>query len=634
MSTLYDRYGWQSSLKTFSESVPRVVRGRLNDFIPDASPEQIRAWDQSIPWLQRECRQLTAHYSPASEYTAILEYELPRDFRRPDVIILEHGCVAVLELKGYTFASQAAIDQALGYARDLAAYHAACAGRTVTPVLLIRDGATKPVVQDGVYIVAPEGLNRLLQGFTKADEPAVSVEEFLALDAYAPLPSIVQAARELFNKRPLPMIKRARAATDPALKYMTAVAHEAAHTQTRHLVLLSGIPGSGKTLVGLQLVHAGWIDDLAVDRGSGKPSAPAVYLSGNGPLVEVLQDALREGGGGGRTFVQGIKPYVTTYSRPRAPAPPEHLIVFDEAQRAHDAERVAKVQKRPVEKSEPQHLLHFCNRIPEWCVLVALIGEGQAIHQGEEGGIPLWADAVRQLDDDSRWVVHGASRFAEYFSNSNVQQHWREELNLEVELRFHLTPRVHEFVDGLLGCQHRDHLALIAAELNQDAHRFLVTRNLDAACGYLRERYIDAQEARYGLIASSKDKWLPQFGVDNSFGTTRRLRVGRWYNAAPSDSQSCCQLDRVATEFSSQGLELDCALVAWGSDLLWKVEGWSIADSRNTRGKVQDAMTMRKNVYRVLLTRGRDGTVIFVPPDSRFDMTFARLRDCGVRQLA
>jgi hypothetical protein len=293
MSTpaLYDRYGWQSDLDTFSRSVPRVVRGRLNDFIPDASPEQIRAWDQSIPWLQRECRELTARDPAASEYTAILEYELPRDFRRPDVIVLEHGCVAVLELKGRPYATQAAIDQALGYARDLAAYHAACAGCSVTPVLLIRTNNPQPVIQDGVYIVAPEALDGLLQEFSKKNEPTVSVEAFLALDAYAPLPSIVQAARELFNKRPLPMIKRARAATDPALQYITAVAHEAARTQTRHLVLLSGVPGSGKTLVGLQLVHAGWIDDLAVDRGSGRPSAPAVYLSGNGPLVEVLQHA-------------------------------------------------------------------------------------------------------------------------------------------------------------------------------------------------------------------------------------------------------------------------------------------------------------------------------------------------------
>lgn len=301
-SALYDRYGWQSDLRTFSGSEPKVVRLCLQNFVSDASPEQVRAWDQSIPWLQRECRELTVRDSAASEYTAILEYELPRDSRRPDVIVLERGCVVVLEIKGYPYASQAAVDQALGYARDLRAYHAACAGRTVTPVLLIRGSNVEPVVRDGVYIVSPEGLDKFLDEISSDSEPRVTVEDFLAPNAYAPLPSIVQAARELFHKRPLPMIKRARAATDPALKHITAIAHEAAQTTTRHLVLLSGIPGSGKTLVGLQLVHAGWLDDLAVDRVSGKPSSSAVYLSGNGPLVEVLQHALREAGGGGKTI--------------------------------------------------------------------------------------------------------------------------------------------------------------------------------------------------------------------------------------------------------------------------------------------------------------------------------------------
>ncbi len=630
---LYDRYGWQSDFDTFSKSVPRVVRVQLNEFVPDASPEQIRAWDLSIPWLQRKCRELTARDSAAGEYTAILEYELPRDFRRPDVIILERGCIAVLELKGRPYATQGAIDQALGYARDLAAYHAACAGRTVTPVLVIRGSNPEPVIRDGVHVVSPEGLDLLLQEFSRENEPLISVDAFLAQDAYAPLPSIVQAARELFNKRPLPMIKRARAATEPALQHITAIAHEAAITKTRHLVLLSGVPGSGKTLVGLQLVHAGWLDDLAVDRGAGKPSGAAVYLSGNGPLVQVLQHALREGGGGGGTFVQDIKKYVAYYSRPRAPAPPEHLIVFDEAQRAHDAERVAKVHKRKVGKSEPQHLLEFCGRIPEWCVLVALIGDGQAIHSGEEGGAPLWADAIRQLPGGKQWSVHGASRFAPIFAVAGAQGHWDEVLSLDTEIRFHLTPKVHQFVGGLLDGQPVDQLAKISSELYTNSHRFLVTRNVEAACAYLRERYADAKEARFGLLASSKDKWLAEFGIDNSWLTTRRLRVGPWYNAAPTDPSSCCQLDTVATEFSSQGLELDCALLAWGSDLLWTEGQWSINHSRGARGMLKDPMAMRKNVYRVLLTRGRDGTMIFVPPDARFDATYKRLCSSGCRAL-
>jgi hypothetical protein len=137
----------------------------------------------------------------------------------------------------------------------------------------------------------------------------------------------------------------------------------------------------------------GVVDDLAVPRAKGKPSAPA-NLSGNGPLVQVLQDALKDAGGGGRTFVQAIKNYVAQHSRPGRPVPPEHLIVYDEAQRAHDAERVAKVHGSPVQQSEPEHLLEFCERVPGWCVMLALIGHGQAIHVGEEGGLPLWREAL------------------------------------------------------------------------------------------------------------------------------------------------------------------------------------------------------------------------------------------------
>jgi len=629
----YDRYGWRSSVGEFTRSEPKLVRLELNKFVADASPEQIRAWDQCIPWLQRECRELEVRDTSAHEYTAILEYQLPRDSRRPDVLVLERGCVAVLELKGTLHASQAAIDQALGYARDLAAYHAACADRRVTPVLLVRGGGPIAHLRDGVYVVGPAGLDTLLAELTVSGEPLISATDFLAADAYAPLPTIVQAARQLFANHELPMIKRARAATDPALSYISDIAGEAARTRSRHLVLLSGVPGSGKTLVGLQLVHAHWLDGLAVDRGSGRPAAPAVYLSGNGPLVTVLQDALKDAGGGGKTFVQAIKNYVATYSRPKSPVPPEHLIVFDEAQRAHDAERVAHVHGGVVDKSEPDHLIEFCERIPEWCVLVALIGNGQAIHVGEEGGVPLWHAAIRRSPNAANWTVHGAPAFSETFLELPGATRWNPALSLDTEIRFHLTPKVHRFVAGLLDGEGAQGLATLGDELHAGGHRFLITRSLDAARDYLRERYADAKLARYGLVASSKDKWLPGFGVDNTFQTTKQLRVGPWYNATPDDPQSCCQLDAVATEFSSQGLELDCALLAWGSDLLWAGDDWSVEFSGTNRPPLKDPLTVRKNVYRVLLTRGRDGTVVYLPADERVDATHQRLLSCGFKTL-
>jgi hypothetical protein len=632
MPRRHDRYGWQSDLDIFSNSEPRVVRGKLQAFISDASKEQVRAWDDSIPWLQQECRELTARDVANGKYTAILEYELPRDSRRPDVVVLQRGSIVVLEIKGHLHASQAAVDQAFGYARDLGAYHAACAGKRVVPILVTRGAARDPIERDGVYVCRPESVDVLIEALSEQDQDLVSAEAFLADDAYAPLPSIVQAARELFHNRPLPFIKRARASTESALQYVTDVAHQAARGKSRHLVLLSGVPGSGKTLVGLQVVHAHWLDDLAVARNGVRPTTPAVYLSGNGPLVAVLQHALREAGGGGRTFVQGIKQYVEHYASRLTP-PPEHLVVFDEAQRAHDAERFAHVHDEDVSESEPQHLIAFCERIPEWCVLVALIGDGQAIHQGEEGGIALWADALRSSALANAWTVHGARRLLDIFKANSLRTSETDRLNLDTEIRFHLTPRVHELVDGILEIATEDRLRSLADELHAHGHRYLLTRRLEHAKRYLMERYSDAKFARFGLLASSKDRWLPEFGVDNTWQTTKRLRVGPWYNADPSDPQSCCQLATVATEFSSQGLELDCALVAWGSDLLWNDGRWSIEYSRGTRGKVNNLLGLRKNVYRVLLTRGRDGTVVYVPTDARYDTTFARLRQVGFRIL-
>jgi hypothetical protein len=286
-----------------------------------------------------------------------------------------------------------------------------------------------------------------------------------------------------------------------------------------------------------------------------------------------------------------------------------------------------------VDKSEPQHLLEFCERIPEWCVLVALIGDGQAIHVGEEGGVPLWRDAIRSSTRARDWTVHGAPRLAEVFASVPGPTHWNTALNLDTELRFHLTPKVHQFVAGLLDGAPAEPLSALAGELHRGGHRFLLTRSLDAARAYLRERYQDARFARYGLLASSKDKWLPAWGVDNTFQSTKQLRVGPWYNADPDDAQSCCRLTTVATEFSSQGLELDCALLAWGSDLLWSEHGWSIDYAGKNRPPLKDPLAVRKNVYRVLLTRGRDGTVIYVPPDPRLDATAKRLAQCGVREI-
>lgn len=630
-----DACGWRSDLPAFYEAPAGTIVERLTAFVRDAGDAQREAWRHHVPAMQRECRELAQADALASRYSAILEYQLPYDLRRPDLIILERAAVVVAELKGWRGGvSQAALDQVLAYARDLRAYHASCADRAVIPVLVSAAGPRPPASLQGVHVCHPADLDEVLAGIAEHHPgEAPRAEDFIAPGAYVPLPTIVQAARELFEKRELPYIKRAQAETRPALEHITAIAHQAARDGTRHLVLLSGVPGSGKTLVGLQLVHARWLDDLALPRQGMKPTSAAVYLSGNGPLVQVLQDALGDAGGGGKTFVRPIKDYVGYYATHPKLSPPEHLLVYDEAQRAHDAEQVAYVHKRKQDTSEPAHLLEFCMRVPHWNVLVALIGTGQSIHVGEEAGIPLWRDALAGVAARASWNVHCAPDQAENFAGGSWRLQPSATLSLDRELRFHLSSDIHRFVNDLLEGAPATELQEAAVRLWDQGHRFLLTRDLDVAKSYLRERYGESPMARFGLLASSKDKILPRYGVDNTYQTTKRLRVGPWYNAPPGDVQSCCQLETVATEFASQGLELDNAVLAWGSDLRWSNGCWTDELSGGYRRAVRDRLALRKNVYRVLLTRGRDGTIACVPPASELDGTAARLAAAGFREV-
>ncbi len=626
------RCGWSSDFPTFAGADAADVSERLATFVREPSPEQRRAWRDAIPWLQDEARSLLSAHPDAERYAAILEYELPRESRRPDVVVLENGVVVVLELKGKQFPSQADLDQVFAYARDLRCYHAACADRPVHAVLVPTRGPTAPRRQDGVTVVGPKGLHEVLLALRDdAAYPPLPPETFLADDVYAPLPTLVRAARELFHSGTVPRIWRAAAATDPAVERITAIAHEAAKTRTRRLVLLTGVPGAGKTLVGLRLVHAGFLDDLAVARAGGKPTAPAVFLSGNGPLVQVLQDALKDAGGGGKTFVRGVKDYVKAYTRRAGATPPEHLLVFDEAQRAWDADQVARKHDDVAAhgKSEPEHFVEFAGRIPEWCVVVGLIGTGQEIHIGEEGGLGLWRKAVERAGGG--WVVHAPPEVRGFFEGvSTVAE---ERLSLTVPLRHHLAARVHDLVQAVLAPSDAPAAAALAEELHEGGHRFLVTRDLAAARAYARERYAEDVHARYGLLASSRDKDLERFGIRNGFQDTKVLKVGPWFNAPPSDALSCCRLETTATEFQAQGLELDLAVLAWGSDFARDGGRWSIAKARRNQIPVRDPYQLRLNTYRVLLTRGRDGTVVFVPPDRAFDETHAHLVACGMKEL-
>lgn len=612
-----------------------MVRGRLQDFLPDVDVSQVRAWDDSIPKLQREVAESLDADAGAATYSAILEYQLPLEFRRPDVLLLVGSAVIVLELKGKQEPSQADVDQTAAYARDLRAYHRDCDGRPVYAVVVPTRARGYVGERDGVHIAGPDAIDALIANFSDArDRAPLSAEAFLDSGAYRPLPTLVQAARELFTTGTLRDIWRARANTDPAVDRIETIIRGAAAHGRRRLILLTGVPGAGKTLVGLRLAHAHYLDDLAVPRADGrKPTAPAVFLSGNGPLVQVLQYQMKQAGGDGKTFVRDVKGYVQTYSRPGT-APAEHVLIFDEAQRAWDAEMVAAKGHTSSGKSEPEHFVQFAQRIPQWCAIVGLIGTGQEIHLGEEGGLALWRKAVEESHMPGEWEVHGPPQLAELFADSNVPFVASPALALDAEIRFHLAQDVHPFVDALLrGAPQaaRQH----AARLGEQGFHLRMTRRLDIAKGYLRERYAEHPLARFGLVASSRDKDLMHFGVRNDFNWTKHVKVGPWYVEGEGSATSCRQLEEVVTEFAAQGLELDAALLCWGSDLAWEGERWSSSRARGYRkgSPVRDPHRLRLNAYRVLLTRGRDGTIVFVPPIAVLDQTWEYLKACGIAEV-
>jgi hypothetical protein len=434
------------------------------------------------------------------------------------------------------------------------------------------------------------------------------------------------------ESREVTRIWRAAEATDPALIALTAISHRAAREASRHLALVTGLPGAGKTLVGLQLVYARFLDSLAVDRPEGRPTAPAVYLSGNGPLVRVLQYELSRGDASGKTFVRDVHSYVRRYSASRD-APPEHVLVFDEAQRAFSRDKVRLQHPDLADPmSEPEHFLDFAYRIPRWSVLVGFVGLGQEIGEGEEGGLVQWRDAIHKHG----WrdmTIHGPSSLAPMFDGLRFEAD--DALHLAEGLRYRLATGLHSYVDNLLAGATTTLLRRMAEDLEREGFVLRVSRDLDTAKRYLNQRYAEDRAARYGVLASSRDSSLPAFGIHNDFRTVQRVKIGPWFGDDEESPLSCRRLEQCVTEYWCQGLELDAALVAWGMDLIRDAGRWS-----NKRAKryqrpwmIRDPMLLRVNAYRVLLTRARDGVVVFVPPMPAFDETSRYLLDSGFVSL-
>jgi DUF2075 family protein len=268
-----------------------------------------------------------------------------------------------------------------------------------------------------------------------------------------------------------------------------------------------------------------------------------------------------------------------------------------------------------------------------------------------------WRNALERAGDPGGWTVHAPQTVLdEFFDGRNfpARRAAHDSLELTRELRFHFAADLDEWVDGLLADdrawpeseraeRNREAAARgreLVARLEKQGYHLRMTGDLDVARGYLRDRYVEAPDARFGLMASSRDKVLPEWDIPNDWHSTQHLNLGPWYGEDESDPRSCRRLIQCVTEFGAQGLELDGVLLAWGTDLLradvGAGEGWSNARAKgHARGThVKDPFQLRLNAYRVLLTRGRDGTVMFVPPLAELDATAAWLQGFGVKVLS
>lgn len=591
-STIYSILDFlETSKEEWLNILKEHVTAVMNE-IPSES--QIRAWEDCFNVLQREFQKIECH----QETYFVFEYELHRERgRRPDVLLLSGSVIYVLEFKQHNGYTQAQVDQADAYARDLKHYHLASHELEVKP-LLILTGAHHQYIKIGNVSVASSDV--LFKGFeNKLQTPFVQNIDNWFNSIYEPLPSIMQAARIFYDNNDLPQIKKAASAGIP--NTVSAIQDIVNNNEQRYnLILITGVPGAGKTLVGLNYVHT-------------EKEKKATFLSGNGPLVQVLQYTLK-----GKEYVRDIHGYIKTHSNLDI-VPPENIVVFDEAQRAWDSKQVQAKKRGTL--SEPMDLIRIAENKDNFTI-IALIGEGQEIYLGEESGIQLWDEAINSFAK-KQWNIYGPNKLQNIFSNNYAIN---SNLDLTVSLRTHAAMKLQDFVNTLID-NNINSAKKAYCELKSEQYPIYLTRNLDSAKAYVIDRYREEPNKTYGLIASSKGSILKGLGVNNGFGGQPRADI---YFAMSDNPRYCRKLTDCVTEFACQGLELDFPIVCWDDDLLYQNNTW--IDTK-PNWKANDSLQLRKNTYRVLLTRGRDGMIIFIPNEAVLNSVFELFSKFGLVEI-
>jgi DUF2075 family protein len=652
---------YSDSIANFLNTCSETILGKLaknNEFSLEQT--QRDAWLEEIEILHKTL-------SPYQGYI-YFEYSIPRMGQRVDVVVLIGPVIFVLEFKiGEKEFPLHAIEQVWDYALDLKNFHESSHNHFIAPILIATkaqsvssDVATTPQNDKLLFPIKSnlDSLTEVIKNvllFSEGDDIEHSLWEH---GRYCPTPTIIEAAMALYNRHTVDDISRSDASAinlSQTSKVISGIISESKEKGKKSICFVTGVPGSGKTLVGLNIAttHIDKSNDLY-----------SVFLSGNGPLVKILREALvrdkvqrekergkkirkREAFSEVKTFIQNVHHFRDDCLVDSTIPPIEHVALFDEAQRAWNKKQTSNFMRRKkntpnFNQSEPEFLISCLDRHSDWAVIVCLVGGGQEINTGE-AGISEWVESLNRSFPD--WHIYLSSRLAdsEYGAGGILNELASrpkvvliDGLHLAVSMRSfraeHVSLLVKQMLDLNIEAAHKT-LGKI------DNYPMVITRDLGKAKQWLKKQARGSE--RYGIVVSSQAERLKPHAID----VRSPMNPIHWFLDGKDDVRSSYYLEDVATEFHIQGLELDWVCLTWDADFRYSKEGWehrSFRGNRWTYIKKEERKNYLKNAYRVLLTRARQGMVIVVPPgDSKdhtrspgfYDTTYEYLKDIGFTEI-
>lgn len=646
---------YENSVRNFLQENPMTILGQL------ANKNQFTLEDlQRNTWLV-EIDVLKSALTGLDDGHIIFEYTIPRIGNRIDNILIYNGLIFLLEFKvGERNYPRNALNQVTDYALDLKDFHKESQNRILVPILVATEAYSKThelnMMKDGiteVFLCNHQNIRAVIDlvldqiGDTPLD-PTIWLNSI-----YKPTPTIIEAAQALYRNHTVTDISRNDASAinlTHTTEAINQIIDESKRNNRKSICFITGVPGAGKTLAGL---------NIAIERQRADENEHAVFLSGNGPLVDVLQEALardqrdREGikkseaMRKAREFIQIIH-HFRDDSITRTEAPIEKVAIFDEAQRAWTEDMLVDFMTRKKGKpnfnmSEPEFLISVMDRHEDWAVIICLVGGGQEINTGEAGLIE-WFDSLKA--EFPHWTVYVSDQItdSEYSQGVTVPEllsgmncHVVKDLHLAVSLRSYRSENVASFIKALLDVA-REKATVLYQTLNDDYPIFL-TRDLQTAKEWVKSMAKGTQ--RYGITASSGARRLRTHGV----WVQSKIDAKNWFLNTADDVRSSFFLEDTATEFDIQGLELDWTIVCWDANFRFNDEEFEYYSFKGTRWmnirSAKDCIYL-KNAYRVLLTRARQGFVIFVPEGEPADATrlpkyyngiYQYLEELGIKKL-